>query len=145
PVPAARDLTARTALRGPTPRPAPPEPIGTRSLGPRQGRPVAQSRSERLREAAALQRSLRETHGDEAEEVLAEHIAQTSSGSVAQATFDAAIARNRRAGVRFQLLGGGCPGSCCTPRRRCTTSRSARTGRTGSRCCSSPTGACCTR
>lgn len=36
---------------------------------------MAQSTFERLREAAALQRSLRETHGDEAEEVLAEHIA----------------------------------------------------------------------
>src|SRR5699024_2958099 len=106
---------ARTALRRPTPPSAPPEPIGIRTLGPRQGWPVAQSKFERLREAAALQRSLRETHGDEAEEVLAEHIAQTSSGGLAPATFDAAIARNRRAGVRFQLRGGGLPGKLLHP------------------------------
>ena len=79
---------------------------------------MAQRKFERLREAAALQRSLREAHGDEAEEVLAEHIAQTSSGGLAQATFDAAIARNRRAGVRFQLLGGGLPGKLLHPAER---------------------------
>ena len=59
------------------------------------------------RAAAQLQRSLRETYGDDAEAVLAQRIAETSSHSRAETTYHEAMARNR--GLRFRAADGNLP------------------------------------
>ncbi|ATG50673.1 hypothetical protein CFK38_03420 [Brachybacterium vulturis] len=62
---------------------------------------------DQLRAAAELQRSLRETHGDDAEAVLAQHIAETSSHSRAETSYREAMAKNR--GLRFRAADANLP------------------------------------
>lgn len=58
----------------------------------------------RLRDAAELQRSLREEYGEDAEAVLAQRAAAKSSQSRAETTYRIAMARNRNDRVWFRVV-----------------------------------------
>ena len=70
-------------------------------------------RVHRLREAAELQKQLREQHGDDAEAVLAEALAARSGASRAESTYRRAMARNQH--LRFRAADANLPQQVLDP------------------------------
>ncbi|MGP9580131.1 PH domain-containing protein [Brachybacterium sp. AOP42-C2-15] len=64
-------------------------------------------RLDRYREAAELQRSVREAHGQDADAVMAQAYAESASSGRAERTYREAMARNR--GLRFRAADGNLP------------------------------------
>lgn len=64
-------------------------------------------RLDRYREAAELQKSVRETHGQDADAVMARAYAESSTGDRAERTYREAMARNH--GLRFRAADANLP------------------------------------
>ena len=71
------------------------------------------TRSDRLREAAALQRSVRRAHGADADAVMARAFAESSTGGRAESTYREAMAAN--SGLSFRAADATLPQQVLDP------------------------------